>query len=273
MKSINQSLENLKIYIYFSYKNNICCADLADMQLKSKYNKGIKYYLCVIDDFSKYSCVAPLKVKKGVSIVNAFRNIFKKSDRKPNKIWLGQGSEFSNNSFKKWLKDSDISIYSIFNKGISVVTERFIRTLQNKIYKHMAAISKNVYFNFLDDIVDEYNNTYHRTIEIRPMDVKNDTFAEYNEESNEKDTKFKVGDHVRISKYKNISAKVYTTNWSEEVFIIKKIKNNVPWRYVISDLNGEEMVGSFHEKRTAKKLIKKNSKLNKYLKGKEINYM
>ena len=109
----------------------------------------------------------------------------------------------------------------------------------------MAAISKNVYFDVLDDIVDEYNNIYHRTIKMKPIDVKNDSFAEYNEESNEKDPKFKVVDHVRISKYKNIFAKAYAPNWSEEIFVVKKIKNTVPCTYVISDLNGEEIVGSF----------------------------
>ena len=108
----------------------------------------------------------------------------------------------------------------------SVVAERFIKTLKNKISKHMTAISKNVYFDFLDDIVDEYN-AYHKTIKMKPVDVGDYSFAEYNgiafnEESNEKDSKFKVGDHVRISKFQNVFAKGYTPNWSEGIFIIKK---------------------------------------------------
>ena len=109
----------------------------------------------------------------------------------------------------------------------------------------MAGISKNVYFEFLDDIVDKYNNTYHRTIKMKPIGVKNDSFAEYNEESNQKDPKFKIGDHVMISKCKNIFAKGYTPNLSEEIFVVKKIKNTVPWTYVISDLNDDEIVGSY----------------------------
>ena len=108
-------------------------------------------------------------------------------------------------------------MYSIYNEGKSVVAEKFIRTLKNEIYKHMTAISKNVYFDVLDDIVDEYNNTYHKTIKMQPVDVTSDSFAEYNEESNQKDPKFKVGDHVRISKFKNVFAKRYTPNWSEEI--------------------------------------------------------
>ena len=135
-------------------------------------------------------------------------------------------------------------MYSTYSEGKSVVAERFIRTLKTKIFKHMAAILKNVYFDVLDDIVDKYNNTVHRTIKMKPIDVTSDSYAEYNEDSNKKDPKFKVGDHARISKYKNIFAKGYTQNWSE-VFVISKIKNTVPWTYVISDLNGEEITGSF----------------------------
>ena len=115
-------------------------ADLARMQLISNFNKGIKFLLCVIDTFSKYTWVVTLKNKKGVNIVNAFQSIFKKSNRKPNKIWVDKGSEFYNNSFKKWLQDNDIVMYSTHNEGKSVVVERFIRTLKNKIYKYMTSI-------------------------------------------------------------------------------------------------------------------------------------
>ena len=137
---------------------------------------------------------------------------------------------------KDFLKTNNIEIYSTFNEGKSVVAERFIRTLKNKIFKHMTAISKNVYFDVLDDIVNKYNN-------------KNN---EYNEEFNKKDPKFKVGDHVRISNYKNVFAKGYVPNWSEEVFIVNKIKSTVTWTYSISDLNGEEIIGSFYEKELQK---------------------
>ena len=113
----------------------------------------------------------------------------------------------------------------------------------------MAAISKNVYFAVLDDFVDKYNNTVHRTIKMKPIDATDDSYGEYNESANKKDPKFEVGDHVRISKYKNIFAEGYTPNWSEEVFVISKIKNAVPWTYVISDLNREEITGSFYEKK------------------------
>ena len=104
----------------------------------------------------------------------------------------------------------------------------------------------------LDDIVDKYNNTVHRSIKMKPIDTTSDSYPEYNEDSNVTKPKFKVGDHVRISKYKNIFAKGYTQNWSEEVFVVSKIKNTVPWTYVVSDLNGEEITGSFYEKELQK---------------------
>ena len=116
----------------------------------------------------------------------------------------------------------------------------------------MTSVSKNVYINKLDDIVGEYSNTYHRTIRMKPVDVKDNSYIDFKKEVNDKDPKFKVGDHVRISKYKSIFGKGYTPNWSEEIFVVSKIKKTVPWTYVINDLNGEEIIGTFYEKRTAK---------------------
>ena len=143
-------------------------------------------------------------------------------------------------------------MYMIHNEGKSVVAKRFIRTLKNKIYKYMTSITKNVYIDKLDDIVDEYNNAYYRTIKMKPVDVKDNTYTDFEKEVNNKDPKFKVGDYVRISKYKNIFAKGYMPNWSEEVFVINKTKNTVPWTYVINDLNGEEIIGTFYEKELQK---------------------
>ena len=141
-----------------------------------------------------------LKNKKGTSIINAFQSILHSSNRRPNKIWVDHGSEFYNIQFKRCLKDNNISMHSTHNERKSVVAERFIKTLKNKIYKHMIAVSKNVYFDVLHDIVKKYNNSSHSSIKMKPIDVRNGSFAEYNEESNEKDPKFKIGDHVRISK-------------------------------------------------------------------------
>ena len=155
-------------------------------------------------------------------------------------------------------------MYSTFNEGKSVVAERFIRTSKNKIFKHMTAISKNVYFDVLDDIVNKYNNTVHKTIKMKLIDLTDVSFVEYNEESNKRDPKFKVGDHVRISKYKNIFSKGYAPNWLEEVFVINKINNTVPWTDVINNLNSDEITGSFYEKEL-QKTNKKEFRIEKIL--------
>ena len=203
-----------------SFRDNIWGLDLADMKSPSKYNKGIKYSLCAIDLFSKYAWFVPLKDKKGVSILDTFQKIISEG-RKPNKTWVDQGSEFYNNSFKDFLKINNIEMYSTYNEGKSFVAERFIRTLKNKIFKHMTAISKNVYFDVLYDIVDKYDYTVHRTIKMKPIGVTDDSYAEYIENFN-KDPKFKVGEHVRISKYKNFLLKdTLQIGWKKFLLLVK----------------------------------------------------
>ena len=228
--------------------------------------------------FSKCAWVVPLKDKKGTSIVNAFQKIITEG-RKPNKIWVDKGSEFYNNSFKDFLKINNIEMYSTYNERKSVVAERFIKTLKNMIFKHMTAVSKSIYFDLLDDIANKCNITVHRTIKIKPIEVTSDSYAEYNENFNIKYCKFKVGDHARISKYKNVFAKGFAPNCSAEVFFVRKIKNSVPWNYVVSDLKGEEITGGFYEKelqrpsqekfRIEKILKRKGNKL--YVKWKEYD--
>ena len=253
--------------IYSSFKDNIWAADLTDMQLISKFNKGFRFLLCVIDIYSKYAWVNRLKDKKDVSIVNAFQNILNNSNIKPNKIWVDKGSEFNNRSMKSLLENNDIEIYSTHNEGKSVVAARFIRTIKNKIYKPMASISKNVYIDKLDDIVNEYNNTKHRPTKMKPTDVKDNTHIDFGKEVNDNDPKFKFGDLVRLSKYKNYFAKDYTPNCSEEVFVIKKNKNTIPWTYVIDDLNAEEITGTFYEKEL-RKIDQQELRIEKVIKKK-----
>ena len=148
--------------LYSSFKDNIWNADLVDMQLISIFNKETRLLLCVIDIFSKYPWVVPLKDKKHKTIVNAFHNILNDSKRKPNKIWVDKDSEFYSKSMKSWLKDNDIEMSPTHNEGKSVVAERFIRTLKRKVYEYMTSILKNGYIDKLYDIVNKYNNTYHQ---------------------------------------------------------------------------------------------------------------
>ena len=204
---------------------------------------------------SKYAFVVSLKDKKGISIVNAFNKIIKQSNRKPNKIWVDQGGEFYNRVFKKWLSDNDIIMYSTYNEGKSVVAERFIRTLKNKLYKHMTSIGKNVYYDVLDDIVNEHNDTKHSTIKMKPKDVKNDNKRVYIDEHSKKSARFNVGDKVRISKFNNIFVKGYSRNWSTEIFMVDKINDTVPYTYNIKDLKGEKIIGSFYDKELQKTIL------------------
>ena len=136
----------------------------------------------------------------------------------------------------------------------------------------MTSLSKYVYIDKLYDIVSEYNDTYHRTIKMKPIDVKDNTYIDFKKESNNKDPKFKVGDHAKISKYKNIFTKGYMPNWSEEVFVVSKIKSTVPWIYVIIELNGEEMIGTFYEKEL-QKTNQQEFRIEKVIKEKVIDYM
>ena len=165
---------------------------------------------------------------------------------------------------KKWLQDNDIVMYSTNNEGKSVVAERFIRTLKSKIYKYMTSISKNVYIDKLNAIVNKYNNRYHTTIKIKLIDVKDNTYINTNKEINYKDLQL---DYVRISKYKNIFAKGYMLNWSEEVLVIDRIKNTVRWTYAINDLNGEEFTGTFYENEL-QKTNQKEFRIEKVIKKK-----
>ena len=252
-KPVIRKFQKRKVYLQF--KDNIWGVDLADMRSLSRKNKGIKYLVCGIDLYSMYAFVIPLENKKGISVTNGFNKIIKQSNRKPNKIWVDQGGEFYNNVFKKWLSGNDIIMYSTYNEGQSVVAERFIRTLKNKLYKHMTAIGKKVYYDVLDDVVNKYNNTKHSTIKMKPIDVGNNNKRVYIDEHNKKDSKFKVDDRVRISKFKNIFAKGYTPNWSSEIFIVDKVNDTVPYTYNLKDLNDEEIPDSFYDRELQKTIL------------------
>ena len=152
-------------------------------------------------------------------------------------------------------------MYSTYIEGKSVVAERFMRTLKNKLYKHMTAAVKNVYYDVLDDVVNKYNSTKHSTIKMKPIYVGDTTKSSslernnkrvYIDEHNEKASRFKVGDRVRISKFKNIFAKGYTPNWSKEIFIVDKINDIVPYTYNLKDLNDEQIIDSFYDRELQK---------------------
>ena len=226
----------------------IWAADLVDMQAFSKFNRGVKYLLAVIDIFSKYGWLIPLKDKMGKSVSSALKTIFK--ERKPEKMWVDKGKEFYN----KDVKDL-IELYSTENEEKSGVVERWIRTMKEKMCKYFTANSTNVYLNQLSDLVKEYNNTRHSSIKMTPvkaskkeneLTVWRNLYPEHLE-IRDINPKFSVGDKVRISKKKKTFEKGYTTRWTEEIFTIVEVKNTSPPTYKIADLNGEEIKGTFYE--------------------------
>ena len=163
---------------------------------------------------------------------------------------------------KSWLKKNGTEMHSTHNEGKSLDGERFTRALKNKFYKYTTLISKNVYIVKLEDIVYKNNNTYYSATKMNPVDVKSSTSIDSSKEVNNKDSKFKIGDIITISKYINIFAKCYVPNWSQKVFVIKKVKNTVPWTYIIIDFKAKKLFEHF-TKKNCKKQIKKSLVLKK----------
>ena len=245
-KPIKRKFEKRRVLV--NGIDRIWAADLVDMQGFSKFNRGIKYLLAVIDVFSKYGWLIPLKDETGKSVASALKTIFK--ERKPEKMWVDKGKEFYN----KDVKDL-IDLYSTENEEKSSVVERWIRTMKEKMWKYFTANSTSVYINQLSDLVREYNNTRHSSIKMtsvkaskkeNELRVWRNLYPEHLEIHDVK-PQFSVGDKVRISKKKKTFEKGYTTGWTEEIFTIIEVKLTSPVTYTIADLNGEEIKGTFYE--------------------------
>lgn len=227
-------------------------ADLVDVQTLSRYNKGYKYLLTCLDIFSKYAWVVPLKTKQGKELVKAFQTILT-SQRKPKKLQTDKGTEFLNQVFQKFLRDKDIDFFTV-NSGLKAsVVERFNRTFKNKMYKYFTAKNTLSYIGVLPQLVKSYNNTYHRSIKMKPSQVtkaNEDKVWEtlYGDVDNKRVRfKFQVGDRVRISKVKRLFEKSYLPNFSEEMFTVhKRIARQVPV-YQLKDDAGEILEGTFYE--------------------------
>ena len=237
--------------------DKIWAADLVEMQMFSKWNNGIKYLLMVIDVFSKYGWIAPLKDKKTESVSKAFNEIFKKNKRKPMMLWTDKGFEFISKHFKEFLKKEKIKLYHTENEEKSSVVERWNRTMKNRMWKMFTANNNTVYWDKIDKLVNNYNNTKHSSVKMTP----NEASKKENEEKvfvnlygnliywKPKKPKFAIGDKVRISKYKRrVFDKGYTPNWTEEVFVVDKVLPTKPVTYEIVDSMGEEIEGSFYGK-------------------------
>ena len=184
--------------------------------------------------------VKPLKNKKGKTVVNVFLEIVNESNRKPKKLWVDQGIELYNKLLQEWLDNNDVLMYSTHNEGESVINERFIKTKKAKIYKGKS------YLAYLNELIDQYKDTYHHFINKKPINANYSALTE-KFETNPEGPKFQVNDSVRITKYKNIFSKSYTENWLREILIIDSALKTNPWAYKVKDLN-VEIIGSFYEK-------------------------
>ena len=233
--------------------------DLITMIKYSKQNKNYKYTLTVIDFFSKYSWCYPLKTKKSEEIINSFNDVFKKSKRKPKLIQSDEGIEFTNNKTQNFFKNNNIKWYHTFNRDIKCsICERYNRTILNKIYKNFTLNNNTIWIDYLDKLVNEYNNSYHRSIKMKPINASkksNENIIRnnlYNFKYINNKPKFSVGDRVRVSLLKNTFEKSYISNWSQEIFIIDDIKTSNVHYYFLKDLKGEKIDGMFYEQELLK---------------------
>ena len=245
-KPVKRKFNKRKVLV--SGIDKIWAADLADMKAFSGYNQGYSFLLLVIDIFSKYGWIIPLKNKEGKTVAEALKTIFK--ERKPEKMWVDKGKEFYNKNVKDL-----IELYSTENEEKNSVVERWIRTIKEKMWKYFTDNNTYTYMDILSDLVRDYNNTKHSSIKMTPVEAskkKNELTVWRNLypdrlKIHDIKPKFLVGDKVRISKKKKTFEKGYTTRWTEEIFTITKIQNTKPVTYKIADLNGEEIDGTFYE--------------------------
>ena len=234
----------------------IWSADLVDMQAFAKY-KGFKFLLTIIDLFSRYAWVIPLKEKTGAVVRDAFAQVVKISNRKPGKLWVDEGKEFYNRTLKTWLNDNDIDMYSTHNEGKAVVVERFNRTMKSRMWRYFTANSTNVYVDVLPQLIRDYNNAKHRSIGMSPAQAsrkENERFMRQKPAPTKSrgSPRFKVGDEVRIAVSKRHFEKGYTPNWTEEVFAIDRILPTNLTTDAIRDLMKEHVQGSFYEQQLQK---------------------
>lgn len=236
-------------------------ADLIDMQNLKKFNKGYNYILVVIDCFSKYTWTEPIKSKSKLDVTHAFERILTTSNRKPNHLQTDSGTEFYNVTFQKLMKSYNINHYSSFSSKKASIVERVIKTIKNKMYKYFSLIGNYKWVGPpLEVILKTYNHTKHRTIKFKPVEVnklneskiRENIQKTQNQTSDRYRSKFKVGENVRISKYKHIFDKGYTPNWSTEIFTVKRINNTIPVTYHIEDHRKQPIRGSFYEQELQK---------------------
>lgn len=227
--------------------------DLIDIQGYADENDGNKYILVAIDVFTKFCYAIPLKSKTAQNTANGMNAIFLKHHKYPNNCLTDEGMEFNGRPFKKLMTDHDIHLYTTYSGLKASICERMIRTLKTNLWKLFSFNGNHKYIDILDDVVEKYNNTKHRTIKMKPIDVDYsnekhllDTVYNYKYNNKEKQ-RFFVNDHVRISKYKALFTKGYLSNWTYEIFQILSVQKTVPITYLLKDYEGQRISGGFYQ--------------------------
>lgn len=222
-------------------------SDLADFQAYAKENRGHKYILLVIDCFSKYIWTRPLKSKAANHVADAFKSILKIGGT-PKNLQTDNGTEFYNKFFQSLMQQHNINHYSTFSVKKSAIAERAIRTIKNDLYKRFSLRGTYKWIDILDDVIKTYNHRKHRTINMKPIDVGPRTkLNAYDHIKIFGEGRYKVGQVVRISKYKSVFEKGYTPSWSTELFKIVKVQITNPVTYILEDMNGRPIKGGFYE--------------------------
>jgi hypothetical protein len=224
--------------------------DLIDINQYGKENQNYRYILTVVDIFSKYAWCVPLKSKTGKDVTHAMEKILS-AGNVPKNMHSDLGTEFYNIHFKKLMQDYKINHYSTFSTKKAAMCERLIKTLKQKLWKQMHLRGSYKWFDLIESVVQEYNNTKHHTIKMKPKDVKKrhekqllNSVYMYN--NSMKSLKFNAGQFVRISKYKSVFDKSYTPNWSSEIFKISKVQRTQPVTYMLTDYQDNEIKGAFY---------------------------
>lgn len=236
--------------------NDLFQADLVDMKEYSRENKGYKYILVVINCFSKFVWALPLKTKTGTEVTRAMEKILKEVS--PKNLQTDAGLEFFNQHFQKLMKRFNVNHYNVFSEKKASIVERVNRTLKNMMWKEFSLQGHYKWLNILIKIVNQYNNKKHRTINMKPSQVtqkdeKRLLETAYNRiKMTDLKQKFKVGDHVRISKVRGVFDKKYMPNWSTEIFQVKKVQLTNPTTYLLTDSNNVDVLGGFYEKQLQK---------------------
>lgn len=257
-----------------TFKNDLWQADLVQMDKLSKFNKGFKYYLAVLDTFSKVGYAEPLKTKNMTEVAEAFKKILKQSSVSPKNLQTDQGLEFFNKTFKQLTDKHIINHYHTFTDKKAAIVERWNRTIKSELYKKFTELNTLNWIDILQRVVEEYNNKKHSTIAMAPNKVNDSNSNLVRQRLDVSKTsiakpKFTIGDWVRISKYKNIFEKGYIMNWTEELYQVVKVKNTVPKTYELQDELGSPVLGSFYELEMQKSKIPDYFRIEKILQKKK----